>query len=53
MDVLNPLELFSKAFEDIFYRFFTIEVSESSRELRTPIDGGHAQMSPSLFSVTE
>jgi hypothetical protein len=53
LDVLNPLALFSKAFEDLFCRFYTIEVSESSRELEALIDGGHAQMSPSLFSVTE
>jgi hypothetical protein len=53
LDVLNPLAQFSKAFEDLFCRFFTIEVSGSSRELEAPIDGGHAQMSPSLFSVIE
>jgi hypothetical protein len=50
---MNPLALFSKAFGDLFCRFYTIEVSGSSRELRDLIDGGHAQMSPSLFSVTE
>jgi hypothetical protein len=53
LDVLNPLTLFSKEFEDFFCRFFTIEDSWSSRELEGPIDGGHAQMSPSLFSMTE
>ena len=53
LDVLNPLAQFSKEFEEFFCRFFTIEVTKSSRELRAPIDGGHAQMSPSLFSVTK
>jgi hypothetical protein len=38
LDVLNPLALFSKEFEDFFCRFFTIEVSESSRELEALID---------------
>jgi hypothetical protein len=38
LDILNPLELFSKAFEDFFCRFFTIEVLESSRELEALID---------------
>jgi hypothetical protein len=38
LDVLNPLALFSKAFEDFFCIFFTIEVSESSRELEALID---------------
>ena len=53
MDVLNPLAQFSKAFGEFFCIFFYLEVSERSRELRATIDGGHAQMSPSLFSVTE
>jgi hypothetical protein len=38
LDVLNPLALFSNPFEDFFCRFFTIEVSESSRELEALID---------------
>jgi hypothetical protein len=38
LDVLNPLALFSNPFEDLFCRFFTIEVSESSRELEALID---------------
>jgi hypothetical protein len=38
LDVLNPLALFSQEFEDFFYRFLTIEVSESSRELEALID---------------
>jgi hypothetical protein len=50
---MNPLALFSKEFKDLFFRFYIIEVLESSRELEALIDGGHAQMSPSLFSVTE
>jgi hypothetical protein len=53
LDVLNPLAQFSKEFGDFFCRFFYLEVSGSSRELRATIEGGHAQMSPSLFSVTE
>jgi hypothetical protein len=52
-NALNSLALFSNAFGDFYCRFYTIEVSGSSRELRSPIDGGHAQMSPSLFFVTE
>jgi hypothetical protein len=50
---MNPLAQFSKAFEYLFCRFFTIRVSGSSKKLEVPIDGGHAQMGPSLFSVTE
>jgi hypothetical protein len=38
LDILNPLALFSKEFEDFFCSFFTIEVSESSRELEALID---------------
>jgi hypothetical protein len=38
LDVLNPLALFSKAFEDFFCMLFTIEVLESSRELEALID---------------
>jgi hypothetical protein len=38
LDVLNPLALFSKPFEEFFYSFFTIEVSGSSRELEALID---------------
>jgi hypothetical protein len=53
LDVLNPLALFSKEFGDLYCIFYTIEVSGSSRELRATIEGGHAQMSPSLFYVTE
>jgi hypothetical protein len=53
LDVLNPLTLFSKEFGDFYSRFYTIEVSGSSKELRATIERGHAQMSPSLFSVTE
>jgi hypothetical protein len=53
LDVLNPLELFSKEFGDLYCRFYTIEVLGSYKELRAPIDGGHAQMSPSLFFVIE
>ena len=53
MDVLNPLELFSKPFEDFFCRFLTIEVSRSSRELEALIDGGHVLVSLCLFSVIE
>jgi hypothetical protein len=41
LDVLNPLALFAKPFEDFICRFFTIEVSESSRELEALIYGGH------------
>jgi hypothetical protein len=37
LDVLNPLELFSKPFEDLFCRFLIIEVLESSRELEALI----------------
>jgi hypothetical protein len=53
LDVLNPLAQFSKAFGDFFCSFFYFDVSKSSRELRATFDGGHAQMSPSLFFVTE
>jgi hypothetical protein len=53
LDVLNPLEQFSKTFGDLFCRFFYFEVSGSSRELRATIEGGHAEMNPSPFSVTE
>jgi hypothetical protein len=38
LDVLNPLALFSRPFEDFFCRFLTIEVSGSSRELEALID---------------
>jgi hypothetical protein len=38
LDILNPLALFSKEFEDFFCRFFTIEVSERFRELEALID---------------
>jgi hypothetical protein len=30
---MDPLVLFSRPFEDFFYKFFTVEVSGSSREL--------------------
>jgi len=53
LDVLNPLALFSKEFEDFFCKFFYFEVSGNSRELRATIEGVHAQMSPSLLFVTE
>jgi hypothetical protein len=33
--------------------FFYIEVLERSKEPKDTIEGGHAQMSPSPFSVTE
>jgi hypothetical protein len=38
LDVLNPLALLSRPFEDLFCRFFTIEVSGSFRELEALID---------------
>jgi hypothetical protein len=38
LDVLNPLSLLSRPFEDFFYRFLAIEVSASSRELEALID---------------
>jgi len=38
LDVLNPLALLSRPFKDFFYKFFTIEVSASSRELEALID---------------
>jgi hypothetical protein len=38
LDVLNPLELFSKELEDFVCRCYTIEVSESSKELEALID---------------
>jgi hypothetical protein len=53
LDVLNPLVKFSKAFGDFYCMFFYREVSESSREPKATIERGHAQMSPSPFSVTE
>jgi hypothetical protein len=34
---MNPLALFSKPFEDFFFRCLTIEFSESSRELEALI----------------
>jgi hypothetical protein len=51
--VLDPLVLFSRPFEDFFYKFFTIEVSGSSRELEALFDGGHGLVSLCLFSVIE
>jgi hypothetical protein len=53
LDVLNPLVQVSKEFGDFYCRFFYREVSESSKELRATIEGGHAQGSQSPFSVTE
>jgi hypothetical protein len=53
LDVLNPLELLSRKFEDFLCRFFTIEVSGSSRELEALIDGGHVLVSLCLFFVIE
>jgi hypothetical protein len=50
---MNPLVYFSKEFGDFYCRFFYIEVSESSRELRATVEGGHAQMIPSPFLVSE
>jgi hypothetical protein len=50
---MNPLELLSRTFEDFFCKFFTIEVSTSSRELEDLIDGGHVLVSLCLFSVIE
>jgi hypothetical protein len=41
LDVLDPLALLSRPFEDLFCNFFTIEVSASSRELEALIDRGH------------
>jgi hypothetical protein len=37
MDIMNPLTLFSKPFEDLFCMFLTIEVLESSKELEALI----------------
>jgi hypothetical protein len=37
LDVLNPLALFSKPFEDFICRFLTIEVSGRFRELEALI----------------
>jgi hypothetical protein len=48
---MNPLALFSKEFGDFICRFCNIEVSESSRELRATIEGGHGQGGQSPFSV--
>jgi hypothetical protein len=42
LNVLNPLEKFSKEFGDFYCNFFYREVSESFRELRATIEGGHA-----------
>jgi hypothetical protein len=53
LDVLDPLALLSRLFEDFFCKFFTIEVSASSRELEALIDGGHVLVSLCLFSVIE
>jgi hypothetical protein len=53
LDILNPLALFLQPFEDFFYKFFTIEVSASSRELEALFDGGHGLVSLCLFSVIE
>jgi hypothetical protein len=51
--MLDPLVLLSRPFEYFFYKFFTIEVSASSRELEALIDGGHGLVSLCLFSVIE
>ena len=53
MDVLDPLVLFSRPFEDFFYGFFTIEVSASFREIEALFDGGHGSVSLCLFSMIE
>ena len=53
LDVMDPLVLFSRPFEDFFCRFLAIEVSASSRELEALIDGGHVLVSLCLFSVIE
>jgi hypothetical protein len=50
---MNPLALFSQPFENFFYKFFTIEVSASSRELEALIDRGHGLVSLCLFFVIE
>jgi hypothetical protein len=51
--VLDPLVPFSQLFEDFFCKFFTIEVSGSSKELEALFDGGHGLVSLCLFSVNE
>jgi hypothetical protein len=53
LDVLNPLALLSRPFEDFFCRILAIEVSASYRELEALIDGGHGLVSLCLFSVIE
>jgi hypothetical protein len=53
LDVLNPLVQFSQAFGDFYFRFFYREFSESSKEPKATIEGGHAQGSQSPFSMTE
>ena len=53
MDVLDPLVLLSRPFEDFFYRIFTIEVSASFRKFEALFDGGHGLVSLYLFSVIE
>ena len=53
MDVLNPLALLSRPFEELFCRILAIEVSASSRELEALIDGEHVLVSLCLFSVIE
>jgi hypothetical protein len=50
---MDPLVLFSRPFEDFFCKFFTIEVSASSRELEALIDRGHGLVSLCLFYVIE
>jgi hypothetical protein len=51
--MMDPLVPFSRPFEDFFYKFFTIEVPGSSRELEALFDGGHGLVSLCLFSVNE
>jgi hypothetical protein len=53
LDVLDPLVLLSRPFEDFFSKFFTIEALASSRELEALFDGGHGLVSLCLFSVIE
>jgi hypothetical protein len=48
LDVLDPLVLFSRPFEDFLCKFFTIEFSGSSRELEALIDRGHGLVSEAV-----
>jgi hypothetical protein len=53
LDVLDPLVPFSQQFEDFFSKFFTIEVSASSRELEAFFDRGHGLVSLCQFYVIQ